>query len=59
MIAFSSEMTFKEIDRVHKDFKKSRRIIKNQGDLKAYFKTCGIGFIRIKQIASTLQQAIM
>jgi hypothetical protein len=52
-------MTFKEIERVHLDFRKSRRILKDQGNLKDYFKTVGVGLIRIKQIAAILQKNIM
>jgi len=58
MIEFSFDMTYKEIERIHQDFKKSRRLLK-ANSLKDYFKTIGVGLIRIRQIASTLQQAIM
>ena len=52
-------MTFKEIERIHNDFKVSRRLVKSEGNLKQYFKTVGVGMIRLRQIGTTLQQAIM
>lgn len=59
MIAFSFDMTYKEIERIHNDFKVSRRLVKSEGNLKQYFKTVGVGMIRLRQIGTTLQQAIM